>query len=566
MKILHRLRFIAAATAFSATVFSANAATLASNGSRADVQARINSAVNGDIVTIPAGTFTWTSTVTITGKAIQLRGEGAGRVVARIAAPNGSNGTDAGHTVATGTKVFTLKVESVAAIAALRSQITNGRTLRVNRLGPELVNINRVAINDEPWMEGTVTSLSGDTLTMNITSVNYGVYSTGLVHPMWTVSTLATTTIVSDTTPSETDYLINIAESTAGSVEMSGLRFTHSTGSGSYWQQRNYAKVTGVTNGYPVLLHDCYFEVPGYAQPIHWEINRGVIWNCSFRTNIHFPGAIAFVLNLGPGAAAQANWSAASTMGTADTTGKNNFYMEDSDFHGYAFVTDLENGSRSVFRHCLWNNGGVGSHGADTGSVGLRHFELYDNEFVYNGYNSSGYAQSCNMTRLIWVRGGTGVITDNIIPPGGGWDYGATIKSIELSILNINRNSGPNPFWGKDITGVQYHSPRQVGFGNVTGLGRDGRGRSTDAYGYVGDIEPLYIWNNAGGYTFGLATEGPGPGEDNVAAYLRAGIEYFNNVTAKPGWTKPTGNHPAAYPHSLRGAPRFVQIAVSIGS
>ncbi len=44
-----------------------------SNGSRADVQAKIDAASDGDVVTIPSGTFTWTSNVTIT-KSITLTG------------------------------------------------------------------------------------------------------------------------------------------------------------------------------------------------------------------------------------------------------------------------------------------------------------------------------------------------------------------------------------------------------------------------------------------------------------------------------------------------------------
>ena len=47
-----------------------------SNGSASDVQAKINNATNGDTVTVPAGSFTWTTTVRISGKAITLQGAG----------------------------------------------------------------------------------------------------------------------------------------------------------------------------------------------------------------------------------------------------------------------------------------------------------------------------------------------------------------------------------------------------------------------------------------------------------------------------------------------------------
>src|SRR5215211_6136116 len=51
-----------------------------SDGSAASVQALHNVAVNGDTITLPAGTFTWATSVTIS-KAITLQGEGTGRTI-----------------------------------------------------------------------------------------------------------------------------------------------------------------------------------------------------------------------------------------------------------------------------------------------------------------------------------------------------------------------------------------------------------------------------------------------------------------------------------------------------
>jgi hypothetical protein len=45
------------------TVRFAHGTTYNTNGSSADVQAKINLATNGDIIVIPAGTFTWTNGV-----------------------------------------------------------------------------------------------------------------------------------------------------------------------------------------------------------------------------------------------------------------------------------------------------------------------------------------------------------------------------------------------------------------------------------------------------------------------------------------------------------------------
>jgi hypothetical protein len=58
-------------------VFSANAATYSSLGTADDVRKKINSARDGDTVTIPAGSFTWARGISIS-KGITLQGAGEG--------------------------------------------------------------------------------------------------------------------------------------------------------------------------------------------------------------------------------------------------------------------------------------------------------------------------------------------------------------------------------------------------------------------------------------------------------------------------------------------------------
>lgn len=64
----------------------------ASSCSRADVQAAINSAVDGDLVLVPSGNCTWSAQVTVTNKGITLEGAGIG--VTTI-----TNGLAAGNTL-----------------------------------------------------------------------------------------------------------------------------------------------------------------------------------------------------------------------------------------------------------------------------------------------------------------------------------------------------------------------------------------------------------------------------------------------------------------------------------
>ena len=55
------------------------AATInAANCTQSTVQAAINSAADGDTVTVPAGTCTWSAAVSISNKTITLRGAGSG--------------------------------------------------------------------------------------------------------------------------------------------------------------------------------------------------------------------------------------------------------------------------------------------------------------------------------------------------------------------------------------------------------------------------------------------------------------------------------------------------------
>lgn len=59
-----------------------NCATIvAKSPSQADVQAAVNSAGEGDTVTVPAGSATWSSTVTITNKAVSVLGAGMGNTI-----------------------------------------------------------------------------------------------------------------------------------------------------------------------------------------------------------------------------------------------------------------------------------------------------------------------------------------------------------------------------------------------------------------------------------------------------------------------------------------------------
>ena len=454
------------------------------DGSQADVQAKINAASSGDIVELPVGSFTWTSGITC-GKGILLRGQGSGRVVARSASS---------VAVATGSKTFTVNASGL--------DITVGQTLRIERTGTAMSGGNPTGTRT--WMEGTVSSYSGATLVMDITSTG----GSG-THPLWIVISQAATTVTNNAGGS---YLVDLTESTSGYLGVTGIKFVAGTGT-NYMLHKNGR----TASGYPILLWNCSVETnanPGLRD----EASRGVIWNCSFASFPFSMAPVAIEIKGGP------SWDAASTIGAADIGGVNNLYVEDTDFHAYLNATDNDDYGRSAWRRCVFNNAGFGTHGADTSSVGSRHFEVYESEFVFNGYNDGN---TFNMNWLFYIRGGTYVITDNVMPAVTSTDYG-TKTAVNMTVQNLRRNAGPYACWAGG-----YPAPHQVGYGH--------NGASQIA-------EPAYIWNNTGGFNIGLSDYSPDEcsGGPAVSTFIQASRDYY--TSAKSGYTKYT------YPHPLRAS------------
>jgi hypothetical protein len=481
---------------------AAAARITAATCSTAHVQAAINAAVDGDVVLIPAGACVWTSGVTITGKGIELRGAGSGRIIAR---------SESVVALGLGEKTFTVQ-------SGL--DLVPGQTLRVSQLGTR-----------SRYMQGSVTSYSGTTLTLNVTSQG----GSG-TQKLWIVSTPPTTVIthnINGIAPT-----IDVWEDTTHNVEISGIKIANGSGN----SRRVMVNRTG-NNGKAVLLHDCWLEA-GTGADLFWtDSNRGVIWNCSFDSSPFSMAQLAIhhqaddVVN---------SWSTPSTMGAADTTGENNLYIENSDFHAFLHATDFDNNARAVIRHTLFNNAAVGTHGADTSLWGQRHFEVYDSRFVFNGFSDG---TTFPLNHWFFVRGGTFVVADNVMDLIRSSDYPGK-GEFEITIMNLQRASGPNPCWGAGAAGPQYPAPRQAGFGYVSGSGVDGLARATDGITYIGDSEPMYIWNNTSNGSILVDTSDYGsdecPGGDESSAYVQAGRDYFLDAGPKPGYQK------YAYPHPLR--------------
>lgn len=471
-----------------------------SDGTPGDIQGiHDNDAANGDTITVPddAGTpFTWVTGISIS-KAIHLEGAGSGRIIARSTSSN---------TVGTGAKTF----ETQAGLA-----VTAGQTLTIRRTGGVIAG--GAPTGAVAQMTGTVTSYSGTELVMDITSV----VGSG-THPLWYISTPSSTTIIHNAGDIS---LIALTENAAGSVEMSGLRIINSSGG------PNYSVNLGANDGEPILIHDCWFSSGGGS--VRVKTNRGALWKCSFDSEPFSSAALGIAFKNESGTS---SWTTAHTMGAADTTGRNNFYVEDCDFHAFLNCVDFDDNSRTVMRHCLFNNAGLASHGQDSAPSGLRHFEVYDCEMVFNPYSDG---QTLNLNWWFFIRGGTFVITDCTLPSIDSQDFPGQV-SFKMTVMNLQRQTGVNACWGMDIPGIQYPAPHQIG------QGHDG---VTDV------LDPARIWGNsgAGAENVSVADYGLGIFEscvptdhcDSVADYVQLNRDYYVG-TARPGWSK------FQYPHPLR--------------
>ena len=409
-------------------------------------------------------------------------------------------------------------------------------------------------------MQGTVTSLVSGVLTMNITSIGTAV--TG-VH-RWNIATISSTVIVNNqaSDPNAGPPLFNITESTTVNTSLSGIRVTQNTGTGPTIFM-NYVSASGQA----ILIHDNWFDLTGNASVIDAATSRGVIWNNSFTgntANTQMVNSAALGCKMDSPASGQNAWILPSYWGSLDTTGLYNIYFETNDVHAIQNAANSDSNCRMVWRYNLMDHAEHGSHGADSSNYGQRYFEFYDNTGVFYGYSTPG---SCtdNETDILnctlnmangWsggVRGGTFVWHDNTLPAISSGDYG-TRPDIELEVQNLAYNRGPDPCWGAGYTthGQYYYAPRQVGTGRVTGTGTanyppDGvNNSSTDSITYVGDSEPIYIWNNSRTQTLNLLDSTPSACTNNdlIAYYAVSGRDYFNG-TAKPSYT------PYTYPHPL---------------
>ena len=127
--------------------------------------------------------------------------------------------------------------------------------------------------------------------------------------------------------------MVDVAEDPAASVEISGIRFQ--SGTATYGAHLNLTRTAGAK---PVMIHDCWFTHGGdIGRAIQVMNNRGLVYRCSFdgglETGVPVLHHTGITLKWLGGEASQ-SWTTSDTMGSRDTTGLNNFYVEDCYFAG----------------------------------------------------------------------------------------------------------------------------------------------------------------------------------------------------------------------------------------
>ncbi len=297
-------------------------------------------------------------------------------------------------------------------------------------------------------------------------------------------------------------------KSPAGITRLSDFRFTKSGGG----NENRILYVSGAWSDRPMLIHDNIFQV-ATAGAIRYQQNGGVISRNTFNCQWDESGI------LHKNDRDQESWASPDTMGTRDSSGERNLYVEDNTFNKCTNQgTDFDDGSRVVFRYNVLNNSSFNSHGLATSPIGVRHFEIYNNQYNYADAN-------VNQNWHIWIRGGTGVMYGNSIQDIRGQQWGDKTE-ILFSVRAAADGGGGNCC-------RSYPCPHQVG------QNHDGSRQFLDA---------VRIWSNSGAFRAAVSNNWSNSCGVDPNSFVQEGRDYLLASSAKSGYSA------YAYPHPLRSS------------
>jgi hypothetical protein len=331
--------------------------------------------------------------------------------------------------------------------------------------------------------------------------------------------------------------------------------------SGSGYCLADYVIVQG--SGLAALMHDMSFNLPNevVTHAVQWLAPGGVIWNTTFASTSNLTGGCGTQIGSQSGSIVVKStipWDAPSTMGTLDTTGTNNLYMEDDVFSYVGQVPDVDDNGRVVLRYNTISNVAGGLTHGTTSSTGGRFVEMYNNIMTDTNPN-------LNVNRYFWWRAGTAVVTQNTIQAlTGGGCYGVK-PTFTFTVENARASAAHGC-----VTGYMgFHQPGSGASATAQNPSNVGPGNPAQTPGDSYQIsDPIYIWGNTGtGATYSLYGDNEGStGSPCNNVNPATGVDYQTSdffvhgrdlITceildgcssggAKPGWA------PYTYPHPLR--------------
>jgi hypothetical protein len=244
------------------------------------------------------------------------------------------------------------------------------------------------------------------------------------------------------------------------------------------------------------------------------------------------------------------SFTAASPVGTANAV-----YIEDCTFTSPVSQVvsgnmDAYDGGNYVFRYNTVTNNGLHTHEtAYTALRGVRHYEIYNNTFTSS--------TTSPMTRTINIRGGTGVIYNNVFT-------GNYTQCVDLhNYRSYDTGHGTANYWGfcTGTNDCDGNTAEMKGYPCMDQIGRitdDDGAKATACYqtgvgpGPTQPLEPLYAWNNkckSAVYNATLHLVDGCLDGTCVSDHVQSGRDYYDE-TAKPGYVAYT------YPHPLQGLRR----------
>jgi hypothetical protein len=351
-------------------------------------------------------------------------------------------------------------------------------------------------------------------------------------------------TIITDATGytyNGNEVAIKITGAVGRNIRISGFTFT-----GSTYDTKGVIRAVGPSNALwsGLRIDHCRwnFSKPGVVA-LEATGTYGLVDHCTFDNY----GGIT-VLGLG-------HWYNNLSFSQPNPAGTSNaLYVENCTFNNPVSQNivgnmDAYDGGNFVFRFNTVINGGIQTHDTAYDALrGVRHYEIYNNNFTSN--------TTYNLARVIYLRGGTGVLFNNIFS-------GKYTECIDLNNYR-SADTGHNiaGFWGycNGTNDCDGNASGLKGYPCMDQIGRitdQGSGSASACYqtgagpGPTQPLEPLYAWNNkckSSSYNASVNVADNCYNNVCVSDHIKAGRDYYDQ-TPKPGYT------PYPYPHPLAIAP-----------